>query len=99
MSRIGLNNVIEMPTPSHLPVSQTYHRFSGWLISCGSHKLSQGDLVKNFSHRKAFSGIILSVSPVKFSNVKVSAGIIRNILRFRLGYVMCSWLKLKSLTS
>ena len=53
-----------------IDVISQYHRFSGRLISWESYKLSQGDLVKNLSHRKVFSGIILSVSPVKFSNVK-----------------------------
>ena len=32
--------------------TQTYRRFFGWLISCGSKKLSQGDRVKNLSNQK-----------------------------------------------
>jgi len=39
MSRIGLNNVIEMPTPSH--PSQTYQRFLRWMIFLPEWMLSQ----------------------------------------------------------
>ena len=49
------SQVIEMPTPSHLPVSQTYHRFLRWLITWGRHKIYQVNLVKNLFPKKAIS--------------------------------------------